>query len=44
MKLIDLIYEYGGTHVQGKVDVVFWHDDMEYILLYGVNIDDEDLE
>lgn len=44
MKLIDLIYEYGDTHVQGKVDVVFWRDDMEYILFYGVNIDDEDLE
>ena len=44
MKLIDLIYEYGGTHVQGRVDVVFWHDDMEYILFYGVNIDGEDLD
>lgn len=42
MKLIDLIYEYGGTHVQGKVDVVFWHDDLEYYLADGVEIDGGD--
>ena len=42
MKLYELFYEEGGTSIEGKVDVYFWHGHTEYYLIDGKEFDGGD--